>query len=226
VRPDSLLTDAPPSLMPWVESALPPSSHPSAIPLHGVPPAPLYSLLWHSCPAPLQILCCRSHAQRPPPRSTEEKWVHDAYSGPGAQRGRARDGGGLSTTSVAGTGAGFTGVSPRIEVTGLHYEVTTADLKVGPARPRRPGLGGSVRSFSHLARRLVCSVLERGVGHIPLPGGGDSETLRTDTTNWEEAEIGSLREQIEEPGAGAKANPTCRQSSPRREPSFRALPSV
>ncbi|RSH91481.1 hypothetical protein EHS25_009780 [Saitozyma podzolica] len=66
---------------------------------------------------------------RPPPRSTDEKWVHDAYSGPGAQRGRARDGGGLSTTSVAGTGAGFTGVSPRIEVTGLHYEVTTADLK-------------------------------------------------------------------------------------------------
>jgi hypothetical protein len=71
--------------------------------------------------------------QRPPPRSTDEKWVHDAYSGPGAQRGRARDGGGLSTTSVAGTGAGFTGVSPRIEVTGLHYEVTTADLKVGRA---------------------------------------------------------------------------------------------
>ncbi|KAL7424568.1 hypothetical protein Q5752_000252 [Cryptotrichosporon argae] len=57
---------------------------------------------------------------RPPPRSTEDKWVHDAYQGPAGAR-RPRD--------VAGSGAGFVGASPRIEVSGLHYEVTPADLK-------------------------------------------------------------------------------------------------
>lgn len=65
------------------------------------------------------------YLKRPPPRSTEDKWVHDAYSGPGANR--APRGAGVA---VAGTGVGFTGVSPKIEVIGLHYEVTPADLKV------------------------------------------------------------------------------------------------
>ncbi|WWC72219.1 uncharacterized protein I206_106181 [Kwoniella pini CBS 10737] len=64
---------------------------------------------------------------RPPPRSTDEKWVHDAYQGPG------RSGGGdrreRSNVNLTGTGAGFTGISTRIEVIGLHYEVTPADLK-------------------------------------------------------------------------------------------------
>jgi hypothetical protein len=52
--------------------------------------------------------------------------VHDAFPGArGNQRGPAG-----AVANVAGTGAGFTGVSPRIEVVGLHYEVTPADLKV------------------------------------------------------------------------------------------------
>ena len=51
--------------------------------------------------------------------------MHDAYSGPGANRGPGNAG-----VAVAGTGVGFTGVSPKIEVVGLHYEVTPADLKV------------------------------------------------------------------------------------------------
>lgn len=114
-----------------------------------------------------RIPCSRSHAQRPPPRSTDEKWVHDAYSGPGAQRGRARDGGGLSATSVAGTGAGFTGVSPRIEVTGLHYEVTTADLKVGRAWRRGQGWGCTIghhrRDDSHAGSRSLV-LLKEGKG--------------------------------------------------------------
>ena len=69
--------------------------------------------------------------KRPSPRSTEEKWVHDAYQGPGGGR-RSTSATGPSATlkHVTGTGAGFTGVSPRIEVIGLHYEVTPADLKV------------------------------------------------------------------------------------------------
>jgi hypothetical protein len=70
--------------------------------------------------------------QRPPPRSTEDKWVHDAFAGPGARRGQqgAPGGAGRNVANVAGTGALFTGISPRIEVTGLHYEVTPQDLKV------------------------------------------------------------------------------------------------
>ena len=36
----------------------------------------------------------------------------------------------MGVASIAGTGAVFTGVSSRIEVIGLHYEVTPADLKV------------------------------------------------------------------------------------------------
>ena len=54
--------------------------------------------------------------------------MHDAYQGPGGPR-RAVSGG-ANVANVAGTGAVFTGVSPRIEVVGLHYEVTPADLKV------------------------------------------------------------------------------------------------
>ena len=38
--------------------------------------------------------------------------------------------GGANVASVAGSGAGFTGVSSRIEIVGLHYEVTPQDLKV------------------------------------------------------------------------------------------------
>jgi hypothetical protein len=55
-------------------------------------------------------------------------WVHDAFNG-----GRGgRNGGGGRPAPAAGLtgGVGFTGVSPRIEVVGLHYEVTPADLKV------------------------------------------------------------------------------------------------
>ncbi|OCF43730.1 hypothetical protein I317_02483 [Kwoniella heveanensis CBS 569] len=63
---------------------------------------------------------------RPPPRSTEDKWVHDAYQGP---RDSRRGGGERFNAAVAGTGAGFTGLSSRIEVINLHYEVTPADLK-------------------------------------------------------------------------------------------------
>ncbi|CAD6563825.1 MAG: hypothetical protein TREMPRED_001394 [Tremellales sp. Tagirdzhanova-0007] len=64
---------------------------------------------------------------RPTPRSTEDKWVHDAFKSSAADRRRAV---GTSVASVAGTGAVFTGVSSRIEVVGLHYEVTPVDLKV------------------------------------------------------------------------------------------------
>jgi hypothetical protein len=69
--------------------------------------------------------------QRPPPRSTEDKWVHDAFPGQGRRGGAAPTGPGRHIADVAGTGAAFTGVSPRIEVVGLHYEVTPQDLKVG-----------------------------------------------------------------------------------------------
>jgi hypothetical protein len=69
--------------------------------------------------------------KRPPPRSTEDKWVHDAYQGQGGRRGApAGPAAGRNIADVAGTGAAFTGVSPRIEVVGLHYEVTPQDLKV------------------------------------------------------------------------------------------------
>ncbi|ORX39454.1 hypothetical protein BD324DRAFT_619774 [Kockovaella imperatae] len=69
---------------------------------------------------------------RPPPRSTDETWVHDAYQGPspgGRRNGGGPQGGSGFAGSPAGTGVGFTGISPRIEVVGLHYEVTTQDLK-------------------------------------------------------------------------------------------------
>lgn len=59
--------------------------------------------------------------------------MHDAYAGPGRDRRAANGGGaggGRDVAAVAGTGAGFTGVSPRIEIIGLHYEVTPSDLKV------------------------------------------------------------------------------------------------
>lgn len=76
--------------------------------------------------------CIRADtAQRPPPRSTEDKWVHDAFQGGNRRGGGAGSfGGGRQVADVAGTGAAFTGVSPRIEVVGLHYEVTPQDLKV------------------------------------------------------------------------------------------------
>ena len=69
--------------------------------------------------------------KRPPPRSTEDKWVHDAFTGQGRRGSAAPTGPGRHVADVAGTGAAFTGVSPRIEVVGLHYEVTPQDLKVG-----------------------------------------------------------------------------------------------
>ncbi|TXT15820.1 hypothetical protein VHUM_00323 [Vanrija humicola] len=58
---------------------------------------------------------------RPPPRSTEDKWVHDAYEG-GSRRGDRR-------TSDRREPAPFVGASPRVEISGLHYEVTVDDLK-------------------------------------------------------------------------------------------------
>lgn len=85
-------------------------------------------------PQPCVLAYVLIASQRPPPRSTEDKWVHDAYSGGGRGGGRGRGGfngsGGRPAADVAGTGVGFTGVSPRIEVVGLHYEVTPQDLKV------------------------------------------------------------------------------------------------
>lgn len=66
-------------------------------------------------------------SQRPAPRSTGDTWVHDAYKGPGA--GGPRGGGAFGRGAPRGA-VGFTGVSTRIEVLGLHYEVTPADLKV------------------------------------------------------------------------------------------------
>lgn len=65
---------------------------------------------------------------RPPPRSTEDKWVHDAYQGGGGGR-RGPAAGRQAAESGANHGVPFTGVSPRIEVIGLHYEVTPQDLK-------------------------------------------------------------------------------------------------
>ncbi|WRT70016.1 uncharacterized protein IL334_007009 [Kwoniella shivajii] len=64
---------------------------------------------------------------RPPARSTDEKWVHDAFQGPKNNRGdRDRS---FNANAGAGAGVPFTGISTRIEVIGLHYEVTPADLK-------------------------------------------------------------------------------------------------
>ena len=67
--------------------------------------------------------------------------MHDAYQGGGRGGGRGafNGGGGRQATDVAGTGVGFTGVSPRIEVVGLHYEVTPQDLKV--LSPKSGGKG-------------------------------------------------------------------------------------
>lgn len=68
-----------------------------------------------------------ANPQRPPPRSTDEKWVHDAYEGNGGGRKPASFGSG------AGAGAGPAmpvTQSPRIEVSGVHYEVTPEELKV------------------------------------------------------------------------------------------------
>lgn len=56
--------------------------------------------------------------------------MHDAYQGP-ASHTRRQDSRSQDPTRFAGSVVGFTGLSPRIEVVGLHYEVTPADLKVG-----------------------------------------------------------------------------------------------
>lgn len=71
-----------------------------------------------------------SSRQRPPPRSTEDKWVHDAYSGPGGERNRRGGRGDRREQDAAGPA--FVGPSPRIEVSGIHYEVTADELKVCP----------------------------------------------------------------------------------------------
>lgn len=85
------------------------------------------------------------HPQRPPPRSTEDKWVHDAYQGGGrGGRGPAASNGGRHAADVAGSGVGFTGVSPRIEVVGLHYEVTPQDLKASRATYLKASSGVSL----------------------------------------------------------------------------------
>ncbi|RSH86420.1 uncharacterized protein EHS24_004672 [Apiotrichum porosum] len=62
---------------------------------------------------------------RPPARSTEDKWVHDAYEGPArGERGERR--GGRRERDAAPV---YVSASPRIEVSGVHYEVTTDELK-------------------------------------------------------------------------------------------------
>ncbi|KAI9633802.1 uncharacterized protein MKK02DRAFT_28568 [Dioszegia hungarica] len=68
---------------------------------------------------------------RPPPRSTGDAWVHDAYNGPNRPQrgGGARMGGPPRVGYNPNSGEGFTGISPRIEVLGLHYEVMPGDLK-------------------------------------------------------------------------------------------------
>ncbi|CAK9780077.1 RNA-binding domain-containing protein [Cutaneotrichosporon oleaginosum] len=59
---------------------------------------------------------------RPSPRSTEDKWVHDAYEGRAGRGGHdLRDRRPPTDTPVSS--------SPRIEISGLHYEVTPEDLK-------------------------------------------------------------------------------------------------
>ncbi|OXC68929.1 hypothetical protein AYX13_02538 [Cryptococcus neoformans] len=67
---------------------------------------------------------------RPPPRSTSEKWTHDAYRGPGATRG-GRSAAAPSRAPVPLTTGSpvFSRESPRIEIIGLHYEVSAEDLK-------------------------------------------------------------------------------------------------
>ncbi|EAL19799.1 hypothetical protein CNBG0920 [Cryptococcus deneoformans B-3501A] len=67
---------------------------------------------------------------RPPPRSTSEKWTHDAYRGPGATRG-GRPAVAPSRAPVPLTTGSpvFSRESPRIEIIGLHYEVSAEDLK-------------------------------------------------------------------------------------------------
>ncbi|WVQ75618.1 hypothetical protein IAR50_005247 [Cryptococcus sp. DSM 104548] len=64
---------------------------------------------------------------RPPPRSTSDKWVHDAYPGRGGFNGR--QGRAPPNPLIAGTGATFTKENQRIEIIGLHYEVSNQDLK-------------------------------------------------------------------------------------------------
>ncbi|TYJ58966.1 hypothetical protein B9479_000405 [Cryptococcus floricola] len=64
---------------------------------------------------------------RPPPRSTGDRWVHDAYPGRGGFNGR--QGRAAPNPLIAGTGATFTKENQRIEIVGLHYEVSNQDLK-------------------------------------------------------------------------------------------------
>lgn len=74
-----------------------------------------------SLPSPLtstDTLLYLADRQRPPPRSTEEKWVHDAFEG------------GRKPSTGFGAGQMPVTASPRIEVSGVHYEVTPEELKV------------------------------------------------------------------------------------------------
>nr|ODN81344.1 hypothetical protein L203_05598 [Cryptococcus depauperatus CBS 7841] len=74
---------------------------------------------------------------RPPGLGPDaDKWTHDAYRGPGATRGARRPpvsapAAATLNTTITGTGAAFLKESTRIEIVGLHYEVTPQDLKVG-----------------------------------------------------------------------------------------------
>ncbi|WVO17135.1 hypothetical protein L204_104826 [Cryptococcus depauperatus] len=72
---------------------------------------------------------------RPPGLGPDaDKWTHDAYRGPGATRGARRPqvsapAAATLNTTITGTGAAFLKESTRIEIVGLHYEVTPQDLK-------------------------------------------------------------------------------------------------
>lgn len=57
--------------------------------------------------------------------------MHDAYEGPRDRRPAGfGHGGGQGGAEYGNGGVGFTGVSPRLQVENIHYEVTPADLKV------------------------------------------------------------------------------------------------
>ncbi|WVQ83673.1 hypothetical protein IAT38_005816 [Cryptococcus sp. DSM 104549] len=98
---------------------------------------------------------------RPPPRSTEDRWVHDAYSGP---RGHPNARGGApyarGSPLAAGVPAiGFTGVSPRIEIVGLHYEVTPDDLRTIFSQAGTIVSGPTIR-YDRSGRSLGVAVIE------------------------------------------------------------------
>ncbi|WVQ90384.1 hypothetical protein IAS59_004163 [Cryptococcus gattii] len=67
---------------------------------------------------------------RLPPKSTSDKWTHDAYRGPGAPRGGRPAAAPFRASVPLTTGSPvLSRESPRIEIIGLHYEVTAEDLK-------------------------------------------------------------------------------------------------